>query len=123
MGQSVFPVAASGVSGYAPENLTLQQTITSGTSVTIPAGINWAWAVVIAGGMGGSSGYAYNTTSSSNGGGGGGAGGVAYGWVNVSTSTPISVGAGGAGVAGVSNGGRRGGIIWVNQYFQPLVAA
>ena len=37
----------------APYGLTLQQTITSGTTVTIPSGINWAWAIVAGGGGGG----------------------------------------------------------------------
>ena len=66
-------------------NLTLRQTITSSGTVTIPAGIQWAWAVVVGGGGGGGGG----------GSGGGGGGGVTSGWVKVSTSTLAVIGAGG----------------------------
>lgn len=49
MGSSVFPVAGS---GYDPTKVTLKQTITSGTSVTFPSDVTWAYAVLIGGGGG-----------------------------------------------------------------------
>ena len=65
-----------------PYGLRLQQTKNAGdTSVTIPAGINFVYAIAVGGGAGG--------TSS-----GGGAGGIAWGWT-LATSSCV-VGAGGA---------------------------
>ena len=79
--------------GSAPVGLTLQQTITSSGSVTIPAGINYVYALLIGGGGGGAG--APNNTSA---GGGGGGGGVTYGWATAATT--CTIGAGGAGGAG-----------------------
>ena len=87
MALSVFPAASA---GFDPTKVSLQQTITSGTSVTIPSGINWVYAVVVGGGGGG----AYS--GGGNAGGGGGGGGVTVGWAKTSTSTPCTIGAGGA---------------------------
>jgi len=57
-----------------PYGLFLRQTILAGTtSVTIPAGIDFVYAICVGGGGGGSQG-------------GGGAGGVAWGWT-ISTSS------------------------------------
>ena len=70
-----------------PHGLTLRHTINAGTtSVTIPAGITWVYAICVGGGGGGRFGR---------GTGGGGAGGVAWGWT-LATSSCV-VGAGGVG--------------------------
>ena len=69
----------AGLNTATPYGLTLQQTITSGTSVTIPAGINWAYAILVGGG----------------GSAGGGAGGVTFGWALVKASMTCVIGAGG----------------------------
>ena len=47
MGSSLVPAAAA---GFDQTKVTLQQTITSGTSVTIPAGVNWVYALLVGGG-------------------------------------------------------------------------
>ena len=86
-----------------PYGLRLQQTKNAGdTSVTIPAGITFVYAIAVGGG-GGSTG---NTTGSS----GGGAGGIAWGWTIASSS--CVVGAGGLN-SGTTNGGytRYGNVI------------
>jgi len=97
MGVSIFPVASS---GFNPTTVTLQQTITSGTSVTIPAGVNFAW-VVLVGGGGGSG---HNKAAFVGGSGGGGAGGIYMGWVPVKTSMTCAIGAGGTGGTGNTSG-------------------
>ena len=87
MASTVFPVANGAV--VAPSGLTLQQTITSGTSVTIPTGVNWVYAIVIGGGAGpgytggsgrsgastGTGGSGFLAVGGANGGSGGGGGG------------------------------------------------
>ena len=86
----------------APYGLTLQQTITSGTSVTIPAGINWVYAILVGGG-GGAGGSQSGGTNWAWGGGGGG--GITMGWAatpNGGTQS-CTIGAGGAGGIGASN--------------------
>ena len=90
----------SQTSFFAPYGFKLRQVLTSTGSVTIPAGINFVYAVVVGGGAGG-----VNGSSA----GGGGAGGVAWGWT-LAQSTCI-VGAGGA--VNASSGGytRYGNII------------
>ena len=58
-------------STLAPYGLTLQQTINAGTtSVTIPAGVIWVYAICV--GAGGARGGAVLS--------GGGAGGISWGW-------------------------------------------
>ena len=85
MGATTIPALTQG----GQENLTLQQTITSSGSVTIPTNVTQVYAIVIGGG--GSGGTR----------GGGGAGGFAQGWVR-STNT-CTIGAGGsAGAGGIS---------------------
>ena len=90
MAYSVFPAPSSTPTtaqgdpiqsnSYSPYGLTLKQTITSGTTVTIPSGVNWVYAIVIGGGGGG------NVLNGTYGPGGGG-GGVTMGW------TPVIAGA------------------------------
>ena len=64
-----------------PYGLRLQQTINAGTtSVTIPAGITFVYAIAVGGGGGGS------TTA------GGGAGGVAWGWTLATSSCIVGTG-------------------------------
>ena len=82
----------------SPYGLKLQQTITSGSSITIPAGVEWVWAVVVGGGGGGGFGQ-----------GGGGGGGVTVGWAKTSTTTVCSIGAGGAGTNTSTTAGLQGG--------------
>ncbi len=43
MAYSVFPAPSA---GFDPTKVTLQQTITSGTTVTIPAGVTWVYAMI-----------------------------------------------------------------------------
>ena len=86
-----------------PYGLRLQQTKNAGdTSVTIPAGITFVYAIAVGGG-GGSTG---NASGSS----GGGAGGIAWGWTLVTSS--CIVGAGGLN-SGTATGGytRYGNVI------------
>ena len=73
--------------------LSLQQTISSSGSVTIPSNVPFVYAVLIGGGGGGLTGVRNNGSS----GYGGGAGGVTRGWclVGLNTSTCV-VGSGGA---------------------------
>ena len=71
-----------------PYGLKLQQTLLTSGSVTIPAGINRVWAVVVGGGGGGTSSLLLTNC-------GGGAGGYSQGWTYVSNT--VIVGAGGAG--------------------------
>ena len=77
MGISVFPAASA---GYDQTKLTLRQTITSGTSVTIPADITQVYAILIGGGGGGSGGGGgagvTGTNQNGSGAGGGGGGGA-----------------------------------------------
>ena len=74
-----------------PYGLQLRQTINAGTtSVTIPAGITWVYAIAVGGGGGG--------FSASAGASGGGAGGISWGWT-LSNSTCI-VGTGGNNASG-----------------------
>ena len=74
----------SNTSQIVPYGLQLRQTINAGTtSVTIPAGINWVFAICVGGGGGGSS-LVY----------GGGAGGITWGWT--SSCSSCVVGSGGA---------------------------
>ena len=77
----------------SPVGLALQQTITSGTSVTFPAGINWAYALLVGGGGGGA------TASGGSFAGAGGAGGVTVGWIRCTTTTACVIGAGGGAAA------------------------
>ena len=95
--------AASFVSTVAPRDLTLQQTITSGTTVTIPAGINWVWAVCVSGGWGGQAGF----TAVTGGKAGGGPGVMISGWVPASSTCVI--GPGGTGGTTSSALGNPGG--------------
>ena len=74
------------MNSFSPYGLQLRQTITSGTSVTFPTGVNWAYAIVVGGGGGG-----HSST-----GGGGGGGGVTIGWIKVISSTSCIIGAGGS---------------------------
>jgi hypothetical protein len=91
MGVSVLPTPSS---GSVQGSLTLQQTITSTTNnVSIPAGTNFVYAVVIGGGSAGSSGSA-NTGNGAFGGFGGGSGGIQRGWTLKSTSCVIGAGGG-----------------------------
>ena len=78
---------------YAPHGLTLQQTITATgySSVTIPTGITWAYAIVVGGGGSGANNYS------------GGGGGVTAGWVYVKTTMHCFVGAGNSAGAGGGN--------------------
>ena len=72
-------------SSILPYGLQLRQTINAGTtSVTIPAGITFVYAIAVGGGGGG---------------GGGGAGGVAWGWTLATSSCVVGTG-GTAGLAG-----------------------
>ena len=73
-----------------PFGLTLKHSLTSGTSVTIPAGTNWVYAILVGGGGGGSTA-------------GGGGGGVTQGWVPAVST--YSIGAGGSAGASSTNGG------------------
>ena len=80
---TVTPTAQT--SFILPHGLTLRHTINAGTtSVTIPAGITWVYAICVGAG-GGSNGY-----------GGGGAGGVAWGWTLANSACVVGVGSGGA---------------------------
>ncbi len=111
MGLSVFPAASSGMTttrfpaaiGNAfniPSGLTLQNTITSTTTVSsLPAQV---WVVLMGGGGGGG--------AANNEGGGGGGGGACIGWVDVPTSGSLTftIGAGGTGGA-FNNSGNTGG--------------
>ena len=104
--------AASFVSSITPYGLKLQQVITSTGSVTIPAGINFVYAICVGGGGAGVfNGY------------GGGAGGITWGWTIASPLCIVAAGAtpgtsfGGytryghliAGGGGGNNGGYLGG--------------
>ena len=72
-------------SSIAPYGLQLQQTKNAGdTSVTIPAGITFVYAICVGGGGGGG-----NVTSSY----GGGGGGMAWGWTLATSSCVIGAGA------------------------------
>ena len=73
----------AGLNTATPFGLTLQQTVTSGTSITFPAGVSWVYAILVGGG-----GYGFYSTSS------GGGGGVTCGWAYVKVTTPCIVGAG-----------------------------
>ena len=68
-------------SSILPYGLQLRQTISSGTSVTIPSGINFVYAILAGAGGG-------NFGSS----GGGGAGGITWGWTFADTSCVIGAG-------------------------------
>jgi len=82
-----------------PHGLILRQTINAGTtSVTIPAGITWVYAICVGGG--GSTGSSFVSCP------GAGAGGIAWGWT-LATSSCV-VGFGGA-VVTYPNDGNRGG--------------
>ena len=82
--------AGSFVSSITPYGLKLQQVITSTGSVTIPAGINFVYAICVGGGGAGVfNGY------------GGGAGGITWGWTIASPSCIVAAGA----TAGTSFGG------------------
>jgi len=63
----IFPAASA---GFDFTKVTLQQTITSGTSVTIPAGVTWVYAILIGGG--GSGGNRRSVCTAAGGGGAGG---------------------------------------------------
>ena len=72
MALSVFPVPSS---GFDQTKITLRQTVTSGTSVTIPAGITQVYAILVGGGgggAGGGGGGGAGTSVDRSGGGGGG---------------------------------------------------
>lgn len=115
------------VNTATPYGLTLRQTITSGTSVSIPAGVNWVYAIVVGRGGNGNSGYAGCFWMP---GGGGGGGGVTVGWALAKTSVPCRVSTntttpqfsffsnlyagngGGTGTPGAGIGGAGGG--WAN---------
>ena len=87
----------SNTSWILPYGLRLQQTISTTTSsVSIPTGITWVYAIVVGGGAGG-------TTLAS-----GGAGGLAWGWTLANTSCTVGT-AGSGGNAG--NPSRYGHII------------
>ena len=73
-----------------PNGLTLQHTVTSTGTVTIPAATKFVYAVVVAGGGAGNAGE----TATGNGGCAGGAGGIAFGYVPAVSA--VTVGAGGA---------------------------
>ena len=105
MAQGVFP-PPSQTSGNviaqfsSPLGLSLRQTITSSGAVTIPAGINYVYAVLVGGGGGGGGGG----TSGASGGGGGGA--YIYGWAKAAAT--CTIGAGGSGGASVTDGSTGG---------------
>ena len=82
---STNTVTPSGfTSSIAPFGLQLRQTINAGTtSVTIPAGITFVYAIAVGGGGGGSSG---------SGGGAASAGGVAWGWTLATSSCVVGTG-------------------------------
>ena len=85
--------APSQQSFFAPHGLTLQQTITSSGSVTIPAGINWVYVIMTGAGGGGDF--------------SGGQGGmVSWGWTLAQNTCII-----GAGVSGTAGGYTRYGHI------------
>lgn len=75
---------------FVPFGLTLQQTIQSSGSVTIPAGIDWVYVVMTGGGASGGAGSAS----------GGKAGEVSWGWTPVQNTCIIGAGAGGSNAPG-----------------------
>ena len=79
-----------------PYGLRLQQTKNAGdTSVTIPAGINFVYAIAVGGGGGG------GTTTTN----GGGAGGIAWGWTIATSSCVVGAGAASNGTSGYTRYG------------------
>ena len=76
---------------FAPNGLTLRQTITSSGSVTIPAGVTWVYVIMAGAGRGGFFGY------------GGRGGEVSWGWT-LAQSTCI-IGAGTTGIGGYTRYG------------------
>ena len=81
--------APSQTSFFAPHGLTLQQTIQSSGSVTIPAGIEWVYVVAVGGGASGGGGASA----------GGKAGSVAWGWTIPQSTCIVGAGAGGSNAA------------------------
>ena len=55
MGVTVFPAPAA-AAGFDLTKLALRHTVTSSSSITIPVGTTWVYAVLIGGGGGGSNG-------------------------------------------------------------------
>ena len=68
MSYSQFPAVGTTV---APRDLTLQRTVTAGSTISIPAGINFVYAILVGGGGGGG----WDQYSGGRSAGGGGAGG------------------------------------------------
>ena len=107
------PAATAYITGI-PAGLTLQQTITSSGSVTLPASLDKVFIIAIGGGGSGGGG-SWNSNQGAGFSGGGGGGGAFAGWVDKFSS--VTIGAGGAtrttGQIGLNGGRTQVGFILV----------
>jgi len=104
MSISVFPAPSAAI----PLGVTLKQTITSSGAVTVPAGTELVYAVVIGGGGGGGGAGGGNgnlSSGQSGGGGGAGSGGNSGYMVQVWVSAPSTCTLGAGGTSGTAGTG------------------